>query len=128
MTPTPSDGSHGHGCSHSHSHSTHALPWVGPASSLPPQAYHPSNQWAPSSPMPAQPSFVPPPEARDHVPPGVTPGSGGTPLPSNVNVEFMEDTLISRLRRLRVVLRCLLEVVGWEVVWVVVVWEVDTLG
>ncbi|KAF5334473.1 hypothetical protein D9758_017568 [Tetrapyrgos nigripes] len=59
-------------------------PWVGPGSSLPPQGYDPSNQWTPSSPMPAQPGFIPP-ELRNHVPPG----GGGTPLPSNVNVEFM---------------------------------------
>ncbi|KAF5372104.1 hypothetical protein D9758_004924 [Tetrapyrgos nigripes] len=86
MTPALSDGSHAHGRSHSRSHSTHASPWVGPGSSLPPQGYHPSDQWAPSSPMPAQPGFIPP-ETRSHVPPGVTPGSGGTPLPSNVNVD-----------------------------------------
>ncbi|KAF5338550.1 hypothetical protein D9758_016550 [Tetrapyrgos nigripes] len=83
MTPAPSDGR-----SHSRSHSTHASPWVGPGSSLPPQGYHPSDQWAPSSSMPAQPGFIPP-KTRSHAPPGVTPGGGGTPLPSNVNVEFM---------------------------------------
>ncbi|KAF5347391.1 hypothetical protein D9758_011301 [Tetrapyrgos nigripes] len=75
MTPAPSDESHAHGRSHSWSRSTPASPWVGPGSSLPPQGYHPSNQWGPSSPMPAQPGFIPPRRVRGR--------------PSNVNVEFM---------------------------------------